>query len=75
MLRAQRKLTDKTNIAAQSVANLSSGLGVQVKDNSEAVRAMDASRLAVNRRLIALEKALANVRSAPDIGSSPAGVQ
>ena len=75
MLRAQRELTDKTNIAAQSVANLNSGLGVQVKDNSEAVRAMDANRLAVNKRLVALEKALANVRQQVEANRLPAGAQ
>ncbi len=56
MLRAQRDLTDKTNIASQSVANLNSELSGQVKDNSEAVLAMDANRLAVNKRIVALEK-------------------
>lgn len=62
MLRVQRDLTDKTNIASQSVANLNSELSGQVKDNSEAVLAMDANRLAVNKRIAALEKALANIR-------------
>ena len=61
MLRVQRDLTDKTNIASQSVANLNSELSGQVKDNSEAVLAMDANRLAVNKRIVALEKALANI--------------
>jgi len=75
MLRAQRELTDKTNIAAQSVANLSSGVAVQVKDNSEAVQAMDANRLAVNKRIVALEKALDNVRRQVEAGNSPAGLQ
>ena len=61
MLRVQRDLTDKTNIASQSVANLNSELSGQVKDNSEAVLAMDANRLAVNKRIVALEKALAKL--------------
>lgn len=61
MLRVQRDLTDKTNIASQSVANLNSELSGQVKDNSEAVLAMDANRLAVNKRIVALENALANI--------------
>ena len=60
---------------AQSVASLNSGLGVQVKDNSEAVRAMDANRLAVNKRLVALEKALANVRQQVEANGLPAGAQ
>lgn len=71
MLRVQRDLADKTNIASQSVANLNSELSGQVKDNSEAVLAMDANRLAVNKRMAALEKALANIRRQIAPASTP----
>jgi chromosome segregation ATPase len=71
MLRVQRDLADKTNIASQSVANLNSELSGQVKDNSEAVLAMDANRLAVNKRIAALEKALANIRRQIAPASTP----
>jgi chromosome segregation ATPase len=71
MLRVQRDLADKTNIASQSVANLNSELSGQVKDNSEAVLAMDANRLAVNKRIVALEKALANIRRQIAPASTP----
>jgi hypothetical protein len=72
MLRVQRDLTDKANINTQYVANLDAKLSGQVKDNSEAVRAMDANRLAVNRRIVALEKALSEVRRQVPASPPPA---
>ena len=58
MLRGQRELVDKTNVANQAVASLRASLSGQVRDNSEAVASMDAYRLAMNARIADLERRL-----------------
>lgn len=63
MLRSQRELVDKTNLAARELTGLQAQLSPQVAENSEAVLAFDSYRIATNRRLVALERELARLQS------------
>ena len=54
ILRGQRDLVDKVNVASQTVA----GMGSRVTDNEQAVAAIDAYRLQINTRLSDMERRL-----------------
>ena len=54
ILRGQRDLVDKVNVASQSVASM----GTRVTDNEQAVVAIDAYRLQINTRLSDIERRL-----------------
>jgi len=54
----QRDIVDKVNSASQSVASLNSGLANRVRENEEAVTAIDAYRVQVNTRLSNIERRL-----------------
>ena len=71
MLRSQRELVDKTNVASQNLAKIEAGLSPQVLENTEAVLAFDAFRIASNKRLVALERELARMQRA-DVGTPQA---
>ena len=58
ILDQQRDLTDKANLASQTAASLKAGLETRVKDNEQAVTAIDAYRLQVNGRLADLQRRL-----------------
>jgi chromosome segregation ATPase len=58
IVRGQRDLVDKVNAATQSVASLRANLQGTVDDNSEAIQAIDAYRVAVNSRLADIERRL-----------------
>ena len=62
MLRSQRELVDKTNVASQNLAKIEASLSPQVSENSEAVLAFDAFRVASNKRLVAVERELARLQ-------------
>jgi hypothetical protein len=64
MLRSQRELVDKTNVASQNLAKIEAGLRPQVLENTEAVLAFDAFRIASNKRLVAVERELARMQNA-----------
>ncbi|MFP6815945.1 MAG: hypothetical protein VB949_09810 [Pseudomonadales bacterium] len=64
MVNAQRDLVDKVNASQQTIAGLQSGLENRVKDNEQAVAAIDAYRLQLNTRLATLERRLNNLSSA-----------
>jgi hypothetical protein len=72
MLRSQRELVDKANLAARNVAAIQGELSPLVAENAEAVLAFDSYRVATNRRLVALERELLRLRNSA--GSSPAPV-
>ena len=72
MLRSQRQLVDKTNTATQSLAKLEADLVPLVSENSEAVLAFDAFRVASNTRLVALERELAKIRVSEPLANAPA---
>lgn len=54
----QRAVVDKVNSASQSVAALNSGLASRVRENEQAVAAIDAYRIQVNTRLANIERKL-----------------
>lgn len=54
----QRDIVDKVNSASQSVASLNAGLTNRVRENEEAVAAIDAYRVQVNTRLSNIERRL-----------------
>lgn len=54
----QRDIVDKVNTASQSVASLNAGLANRVKENEQAVAAIDAYRVQVNTRLANIERRL-----------------
>ncbi len=56
IVRGQRDLVDKVNTANQGVASLRSSLADKVGDNTEAIAAIDAYRVAVNSRLAEIER-------------------
>jgi chromosome segregation ATPase len=56
--RSQRDLVDRVNGAQQTVAQLQSGLANRVKENEQAVTAIDAYRLQLNSRLADIERRL-----------------
>ena len=58
LVRGQRDLVDKVNVASQGVATLRANLVDKVDDNSEAIAAIDAYRVAVNSRLADMERRL-----------------
>jgi len=61
VLRSQRDLVDKVNSAQQSVAGLQSGLTGRVRENEQAVAAIDAYRQQLNSRLADIERKLSNL--------------
>lgn len=61
IVRSQRDLVDRANAAQQSVASLQSGLANRVKENEDAVKAIDAYRLQLNSRLADLERRISNL--------------
>ncbi len=61
VLRSQRDLVDKVNSAQQSVAGLQSGLTNRVRENEQAVAAIDAYRQQLNSRLADIERRLSNL--------------
>ncbi len=65
IVRGQRDLVDKVNTANQAVASLRSSVSDKVDDNSEAIAAIDAYRVAVNSRLADIERRLGVLGGAP----------
>ncbi len=61
VLRSQRDLVDKVNSAQQSVAGIQSGLTGRVRENEQAVAAIDAYRQQLNSRLADIERKLSNL--------------
>ena len=70
MLRSQRELVDKANLAARNVAAIQGELSPLVAENTEAVLAFDSFRVGTNRRLVALERELVRLQNSG--GPSPA---
>ncbi len=64
VLRSQRDLVDRVNAAQQSVAGLQSGLASRVRENEQAVKAIDAYRLQLNSRLADIERRLSSLAGA-----------
>lgn len=64
LVRAQQDLVDKVNSTSQSVAKLRAGLESQVGENTEAIAAIDAYRIATNSRFRDLEDRLDALRVA-----------
>lgn len=58
LLRTQRDLVDKTNQAVQASASLKASLEVRVRDNEEAIVAIDAHRARINNEITELRRAL-----------------
>ena len=71
MLRSQRELVDKANVASQSLAQIEASLSPMVSENSEAVRAFDAFRIASNRRIVALERQLSQIQNTSPAPTDP----
>lgn len=67
MVAGQRDLTDKVNVAQQSVSALQSGLAGRVSENEQAVAAIDAYRLQLNARLADIERRLNQLISSTDL--------
>ncbi|MFU8816703.1 MAG: hypothetical protein ACNA7W_15250 [Pseudomonadales bacterium] len=65
--RSHRDLVDGVNAAQQSVASLQSGLANRVKENEQAVAAIDAYRLQLNSRLADLERRLNSLGGAASL--------
>ena len=61
LLRTQQDLVDKANQAVQASASLKAALESRVRDNEEAIAAIDAHRTRVNNDIVELRRAL-NVR-------------
>jgi chromosome segregation ATPase len=64
LVRAQQDLVDKVNTTSQSVAKLRANLDTQVAENTEAIAAIDAYRIATNSRFRDLEQRLDDLRRA-----------
>ena len=64
LVRAQQDLIDKVNATSQAVAKLRASLDAQVEENTEAIVAIDAYRIATNSRFRDLEQRLDEVRRA-----------
>jgi uncharacterized protein YoxC len=64
VLRSQRDLVDRVNAAQQSVASLQSSLANRVRENEQAVKAIDAYRLQLNGRLADIERRLSALAGA-----------
>ena len=71
MLRSQRELVDKANVASQSLAQIEASLSPMVSENAEAVRAFDAFRIASNRRIVALERQLSQIQNTSPAPTDP----
>ena len=61
LVRAQQDLVDKVNTTSQAVAKLRASLDAQVEENTEAIVAIDAYRIATNSRFRDLEERLDEV--------------
>jgi len=66
LVRAQQDLVDKVNATGQAVAKLRASLDTQVEENTEAIAAIDAYRIATNSRFRDLEQRLDEVRRSLD---------
>ena len=66
LVRAQQDLVDKVNTTGQAVAKLRASLDTQVEENTEAIAAIDAYRIATNSRFRDLEQRLDEVRRSLD---------
>ena len=64
LVRAQQDLVAKVNTTSQSVAKLRANLDTQVEENTEAIAAIDAYRIATNSRFRDLEQRLDDLRRA-----------
>ena len=64
LVRAQQDLVDKVNTTSQGIAKLRASLDTQVEENTEAIAAIDAYRIATNSRFRDLEQRLDEVRRA-----------
>jgi chromosome segregation ATPase len=64
LVRAQQDLVDTVNTTSQSVAKLRANLDTQVAENTEAIAAIDAYRIATNSRFRDLEQRLDDLRRA-----------
>ncbi|MCY4015113.1 MAG: hypothetical protein OXG82_20645 [Gammaproteobacteria bacterium] len=62
LLRTQQDLVDRSNQAVQASASLRAALEVRVRDNEEAIAAIDAHRTRVNNDIVELRRAV-NARS------------
>ena len=71
MLRSQRELVDKANVASQSLAQIEASLSPMVSENAEAVRAFDAFRIASNRRIVTLERQLSQIQNTSPAPTDP----
>jgi chromosome segregation ATPase len=71
MLRAQRELVDKANLAARNVAAIQGELSPLVAENTEAVLAFDSYRIGTNRRLVALERELVRLQNSGASSPTP----
>jgi hypothetical protein len=74
MVRSQRELVDKANLATQNLAKIEANLSPLVAGNAEAVLAFDAFRIASNRRIVMLERELARIQSTGALSPTPAAV-
>lgn len=70
LLRQQRDLVDKANQAVQTSSSLKAALETRVRDNEEAIAAIDAHRTRVNNDLAELRRAVGVSPSSP---GSPVG--
>ena len=69
LVRAQQDLVDKVNTTSQAVAKLRANLDTQVSENTEAIAAIDAYRIATNSRFRDLEKRIEALSAALNPGS------
>lgn len=58
---AQRDLVDKVNVASRAAAGLEATLAARVRENEEAIAAIDASRTTVSRQLTELRSAVNDI--------------
>ena len=65
VVRGQRDLVDKVNASTQGISSLRAQVASKVDDNSEAIAAIDAYRVAVNSRLADIERRIAALGGAP----------
>ena len=65
IVRGQRDLVDKVNVASRSVASLKAGLAGKVDDNAEAIQSIDAFRVAINSRLLDIERRIGVISGSP----------
>ena len=63
LVRAQQDLVDKVNTTGQAVAKMRASLDTQVAENTEAIAAIDAYRIATNSRFRDLEQRLEALRA------------